>query len=207
MARICARLDGLPLAIELAAARLRAMSAEQIADELADRYTLLSRGRRGALTRRQSLAACVEWSYDLCSPPEQQLWCRLSVLAGSFDLPTARDICGADMPAQEFLDLLCTLVDKSILIRTEDDGAARFRLLETLRDYGSGRLTDSEYTHWGERHASWYHQLLTHAEHEWFGPQQLPWIQRLTREMPNIREALQFILAELARPGVADGPA
>ncbi len=203
VARICARLDGLPLAIELAAARLRAMSAEQIADELADRFTLLSRARRGALTRRQSLAACVEWSYELCSPPEQQLWCRLSVLAESFDLPTARGICGADIPAQEFLDLLCTLVDKSILIRTEDDGVLRFRLLETLRDYGKSRLPDTEYTHWAQRHASWYHRLLTDAETKWFGPQQLQWIQRLTREMPNIREALQFSLTD-SPPAAAD---
>ncbi len=203
VARICARLDGLPLAIELAAARLRAMSAEQIADELADRFTLLSRARRGALTRRQSLAACVEWSYELCSPPEQQLWCRLSVLAESFDLPTARGICGADIPAQEFLDLLCTLVDKSILIRTEDDGVVRFRLLETLRDYGKSRLPDTEYTHWAQRHASWYHRLLTDAETRWYGPQQLQCVRRLTREMPNIREALHFSLTD-SPPAAAD---
>ncbi len=160
IARCCARLDGLPLAIELAAARLRAMSAEQIAEELADRFALLSNSRRGAITRRQSLAACVEWSYELCTHPEQQLWCRLSVLAESFDLPTARGICGQDIPAHEFLDLLCAQVDKSILIRTEDNGVVFFRLLETLRDYGKSRISETEHTRLAQRHARWYHQLL-----------------------------------------------
>ncbi len=201
--RCCARLDGLPLAIELAAARLRAMSAEQIAEELSDRFALLSNARRGAVTRRQSLAACVEWSYDLCAPPEQQLWCRLSVLAETFDLPTARGICGPDIPAHEFLDLLCALVDKSILLRTEDNGVVCFRLLETLRDYGKSRITDAEHTRLARRHADWYHHLLSDAEAQWFGPQQLQWIQRLTREMPNIREALQFSLTD-SPPAAAD---
>ncbi len=196
IAHCCARLEGLPLAIELAAARTRAMSAEQIAGELSDRFGLLTYGRRGAPTRRQSLAACVEWSYDLCTQDEQQLWCRLSVLATSFDLPTARDICGQDRPAGEFLDLLCALVDKSILIRTEDHGVVRFRLLETLRDYGNSRNTETERMRLGRRHAHWYEQLLADADAQWFGPQQLEWVQRLTREMPNIREALQFSLAD-----------
>ncbi|MCV6986023.1 protein kinase [Mycobacterium shinjukuense] len=196
IARICARLEGLPLAIELAAARMRAMSAKQIAEELSDRYTLLTHGHRGARTRQQSLAACVNWSYELCTPSEQRLWCRLSVLGESFDLPTARGICGEDMPAGEFLDLLCALVDKSILIRTEHHGVACFRLLEILRDYGKARATEAERIRLSRRHAQWYHQLLAEAEAQWFGPQQLQWILRLTREMPNIREALQFSLTD-----------
>ena len=97
VARICSCLDGLPLAIELAAARMRAMSVEQIADGLSDRYGLLSRRRRGAPTRQQTLAACIEWSYELCTAAEQHLWSRLSVFAGSFDMPAARDICGQDI--------------------------------------------------------------------------------------------------------------
>jgi predicted ATPase len=206
IARCCARLDGLPLAIELAAARLRAMSADQIAEELSDRFALLSHARRGAVTRRQSLAACVEWSYELCTHAEQQLWCRLSVLAEGFDLPTARGICSSDtpdIPAHVFLDVLCALVDKSILIRTEDNGAVSFRLLETLRDYGKSRTTETEHTQLARRHAGWYHQLLTDAESHWFGPQQVQWIQRLTREMPNIREAMEFSLTDCP-PAAAD---
>jgi serine/threonine-protein kinase PknK len=196
IARCCARVEGLPLAIELAAARMRVMSAEEIAEQLSDRFGLLTRGRRGAVSRRQSLAACVEWSYALCSPAEQQLWCRLSVLAASFELPTARDICGEDMPAAEFLDLMCALVDKSILIRSEHHGVARFRLLETLRDYGHDRLTDSERLRLSRRHAHWYHRLVADAEAQWFSPQQLHWVLRLPTEMPNIREALQFSLTD-----------
>jgi serine/threonine-protein kinase PknK len=196
IARCCARLEGLPLAIELAAARMRAMSAEQIAEELSDRFGLLAHGRRGAVTRRQSLAACVAWSYDLCTQSEQRLWCRLSVLAASFDLPTARGICGEDMAAGEFLDLLCALVDKSVLIRTEHQGVVCFRLLETLRDYGKSRIAETERVQLGRRHAGWYHQLLADADAQWHGPQQLQWVLRLTREMPNIREALQFSLTD-----------
>ncbi len=201
ISRCCARVDGLPLAIELAAARMRTMSADQIAEKLCDRFALLARGRRGTVTRRQSLAACVDWSYDLCTGSEQQLWCRLSVLAEGFDLPTAHGICGEDMQAFEFLDLLCVLVDKSILIRTEQRGMVSFRLLETLRDYGKGRISEAERLRLARRHAGWYHQLLDEAEAQWFGSHQLEYVQRLTRELPNIREALQFSLTD--RPAMA----
>jgi serine/threonine-protein kinase PknK len=203
IARSCARLEGLPLAIELAAARMRAMSAEQIAEELADRFALLSHGRRGALGRRQSLSACVEWSYDLCTPAEQQLWRRLSVLAESFDLPTARGICGQDIPAGIFLDMLCSLVDKSILIRADHHGVVGYRLLETLRDYGKTRTTESERRELALRHAAWYHRLLASAEAEWFGPQQLHWVRRLRRDMPNVRAALQTSLTDSPPMAVA----
>ncbi|WP_186243533.1 BTAD domain-containing putative transcriptional regulator [Mycobacterium simulans] len=196
IARSCARLDGLPLAIELAAARTRVMSAEQIAEELADRFGFLSHGHRGAPTRRQSLMACLDWSYDLCTQSEQRLWRRLSVLVESFDLATARGICGEDVPADEFLDLLSALVDKSILIRTEHHGVVCFRLLETLRDFGNSHTTEAEHLRLARRHAAWYHQLLAEAEAQWFGPQQLQWIERLTRDLPNIREALQFSLTD-----------
>ena len=100
IAQICSRLDGLPLAIELAAARLRAMSPEQILDRLSDRFTLLTRGSRRAPTRQQTLAWSIGWSYDLCTPDEQQLWGRLSVFSGSFELEAAEEICGFDMPAR-----------------------------------------------------------------------------------------------------------
>jgi serine/threonine-protein kinase PknK len=196
VAGICARLEGLPLAIELAGARMRAMSSEEIAEGLSDRFALLSRARRGAPSRRQSLAACVDWSYELCSQAEQQLWCRLSVLAENFDLPTARGICGDDTPASLFLDLLCSLVDKSIVIRTDHNGVACFRLLETLRDYAKSRLDDTERIRLSRCHAQWYHELLTDAEALWFSPHQLHWVQRLTRELPNLREAMQFSLID-----------
>jgi serine/threonine-protein kinase PknK len=196
IAGICARLEGLPLAIEMAAARMRAMSPEDIAEGLSDRFALLSHGRRGTPTRRQSLTACVDWSYELCTQAEQELWCRLSVLAESFDLPTARGICGEGTSASIFLDMLCSLVDKSIVIRTERQGVVCFGLLETLRDYAKNRISDTERLRLARCHAHWYHRLLIDAEAQWFGTQQLQWVQRLTRELPNIREALQFSLTD-----------
>ncbi len=197
VARICSCLDGLPLAIEMAAARMRVLSAEQIADGLSDRYGLLSRRRRGAPTRQQTLAACIDWSYDLCTPAEQRLWTRLSVFAGSFEMPAARDICGEDLHNLECTYLLSALVDKSILIRTEHHGTVRFRLLETVREYGRTRLTDTDdHTALRRRHATWYHHLATDAATHWFSPHQLQLVQRLTIDMPNIREALNFSLTD-----------
>jgi serine/threonine-protein kinase PknK len=197
VARICSCLDGLPLAIEMAAAGMRVMSAQQIADGLSDRYGLLSRRRRSTPTRQQTLAACIDWSYDLCTPAEQHLWSRLSVFAGSFDMPAARDICGENLHNLECTYLLSSLVDKSILIRTEHDGTVRFRLLETVREYGLARLTHTDdYPVLRRRHASWYQHLSTDAEAHWFGPQQLQLVRRLTIEMPNIREALHFSLTD-----------
>ncbi|HZN78415.1 MAG TPA: protein kinase [Mycobacterium sp.] len=197
VARICSRLDGLPLAIELAAARLRAMSPEQILERLADRYTLLTRGSRGAPARQQTLGWSIGWSYDLCAPAEQQLWGRLSVFAGSFELEAAEDICGSDLAPGDIDDLVSALVEKSILMRTETKGVVRFRILETLRAYGRERIQQTgTYTELRRRHRDWYRRLLLDAEAEWFSSQQVHWIQRIEREMPNLREALEFSLSD-----------
>jgi serine/threonine-protein kinase PknK len=195
VAQICARLDGLPLAIELAAARLRAMSPEQLLKRLADRYTVLTRGRRGAPTRQQTLGWSVGWSYDLCTPAEQQLWVRLSVFAGSFELEAAEDICGDELEPEDVDDLLTALVDKSILIRTEQQGVVRFRLLETLRDYGREKIKETaEHPELRRRHLDWYRRLARDAADEWFSARQIVWIKRLDQEMPNLREAVEFSL-------------
>jgi hypothetical protein len=185
------------LALELAAARVRAMSPQQISDGLFDRYGLLTRGRRGAPRRQQSLSWCVGWSFELCTKSEQDLWERLSVFVGSFDPQAAHYVCAENVTAREFLDLLSALVEKSILIRTEIGDGVRFRFLETLRDYGKMRLAGSEgYQDLRRRHAAWYRQLLTDGGAQWFSPRQVPWIQRLTREMPNLRAALDFALGD-----------
>lgn len=196
VARICSRLDGLPLAIELAAARLRALSPEQILERLADGYALLTRGSRGAPTRQQTLAWSIGWSYDLCAEVEQQLWSRLSVFAGSFELQAAQDICGENTTDDDFLDALSALVDKSILIRLQADGGVRFRLLNTLRDYGKERIATEQYRQLRRRHRDWYRRLLARAKSEWFGPRQLRWLDRIVGDMPNLREALEFSLSE-----------
>jgi non-specific serine/threonine protein kinase len=195
VAQICSRLDGLPLAIELAAARLRAMSPEQLLQRLADRYAVLTRGSRGAPTRQQTLGWSVGWSYDLCTPAEQQLWGRLSVFAGSFELEAAEDICGGDLGPEDVDDLLTALVDKSILIRAESAGPVRFRLLETLRDYGREKIkATSEYPELRRRHLGWYQRLARDAADEWFSARQIEWIKRLDQEMPSLREAVEFSL-------------
>jgi serine/threonine-protein kinase PknK len=206
VARICAKLDGLPLAIELAAARLKAMSPEQILERLGDRYSLLTRGSRGAPTRQQTLSWSVGWSYELCTPAEQRLWGRLSVFAGSFELEAAEYICGADMDSEDFVDLLTSLVDKSVLLRTESNGLVRFRLIETLRDYGRERIRPTgDYPELRRRHRDWYERLAAEAEAAWFGSEQVQWIQRLERELPNLREALEFGPSEDGhqRPSIA----
>jgi predicted ATPase len=196
VARICARVDGLPLAIELAAARLRAMTPEQILDRLENRYTLLTHGSRGAPTRQQSLVRSIGWSYDLCTPAEQQLWGRLSVFAGTFDLEAAEAVCGDDLAAKPVLDLITSLVDKSIVIRTEANGIVRFRLLDTLRDYGADRLQRTGlYPELRRRHQDWYRRLALRVAEEWFGPRQLEWITRLAAETPNLRNAMEFSLS------------
>ncbi|MFC9841217.1 protein kinase [Rhodococcus sp. NPDC127530] len=195
--RICQQLDGLPLPIELAAARLRAMSPEQILQRLSDRYTLLTRGTRGAPSRQQTLRLCVDWSYDLCTPLEQLTWARLSVFPGGFDLDAAEHVCGDNVPTGDLLDSVATLVDKSILIREEHDTAVRFRLLETLRAYGREKAQhNGDYHDLRRRHRDWYRQLARTAEDEFISPRQLGWIARFSSEQPNLRDAMDFCVAE-----------
>ncbi|MGW3482987.1 protein kinase domain-containing protein [Rhodococcus indonesiensis] len=203
VARICHRLDGLPLPIELAAARLRALSPEQILDRLTDRYTLLTRGHRGAPTRQQTLRWCIDWSYELCTAVEQRVWARVAVFASSFDLDAAEQVCGEGLAAGEVLDTLTALVDKSILIREEAGSVVRFRMLETLRDYGAEKLGQSgEGLTVRRRHRDWYEALALTAEAEWISARQLDWIARLKREQPNLREALDFSVEDEPAAGL-----
>ncbi|MGW4336814.1 protein kinase domain-containing protein [Rhodococcus koreensis] len=197
VAGICHRLDGLPLPIELAAARLRALSPEQILDRLTDRYTLLTRGNRGAPTRQQTLRLCIDWSFELCTAAEQLVWGRAAVFAGSFELDAAEQVSGADLTPEELLDTLTSLVEKSILIREEHGSVVRFRMLETLREYGYEKLEQTgEALRLRRRHRDWYETLALAADAEWISARQLDWIARLKREQPNLREALDFSIAD-----------
>ena len=197
VAKICSKVEGLPLALELAAARLRTLSLDQMLERLADRYTLLTRGRRTAPARQQTMGWSVGWSYDLCTPAEQQLWGRLSVFAGSFELEAAEYVCGDGVPAENVLDLVSSLVDKSILVRTESNDVVRFRLLETLREYGAEQIRQTEeYPELRRRHGDWYRRVAADAAAESFSSRQIYWFERLDREMPNVREALEFSLSE-----------
>jgi predicted ATPase len=200
VARICSRVDGLPLAIELAAARLRVMSPEQLLERLADRYTLLSGGSRRAPTRQQTLTWSIDWSYELCTQAEQRLWARLSVFAGSFDLEAAEDVCRHELAPVPMVDLLTSLVDKSILTRSESNGHVRFRVLETLREYGREKLKQAgEYLELRRRHLDWYRRLVADIAADWFSSRQVDWIKRIQVETHNLREAWEFALSDSPR--------
>ncbi|MDG3014661.1 ATP-binding protein, partial [Speluncibacter jeojiensis] len=192
VAQICERLDGLPLAIELAAARMRALSPEQILQRLTDRFALLTRGRRGAPDRQQTLRWSIGWSHDLCTAEEQQLWGELSLFAGGFELDAAEHVCS---DADELLDNLSSLVDKSIVIREEADNVVRFRMLDTVRVYGREKIAATEeFAELQRRHRDWFMKLALDAETEWISPHQLTWSARLHRDITNLRQALEFSL-------------
>jgi predicted ATPase/DNA-binding CsgD family transcriptional regulator len=202
VAGICRRLDGIPLAIELAVGRLRSLSAEQLLEHLDDRYALLTGGSRAALPRQQTLRALIDRSFDLCSPAEQLLWARLSVFSDGFDLDAAEQVCGGgEIPAGDVLDLMAGLVEKSVVLADERGGRVRYQLSETLREYGRDRLSDAGQTSaLRHGHLDRYASLVTQAEAGWFGPNQVELFARLRLEHANLRAALGFCLTE---PGVA----
>jgi len=196
---LCRRLDGIPLALELAAGRLRALSVEQLTERLDDRFRLLTGGSRSALPRHQTLRTAIGWSHELCSPQERLLWARVSVFAGNFDLDAAEYICsGRGLAADDILELLSELVAKSIVLREESvQGIARYRLLDTLREYGGHWLRSSGQEGLLRRtHRDWFLGLASWGEIEWFGPRQAQTRDRTQRDHANLRAALDFCLDE-----------
>ena len=191
--RICLRLDGLPLALELAAGRLGALSAAAIADRLDDRFRLLRAGSRAAPTRQQTLAATLQWSHDLLEPDEQVLFRRLATFAGSFELDAAEVVCaGEALAATAIADVLARLVEKSLVTVEESGEGRRYRLLETVRMYARERLADAaETSALAESHADW---ALALAERERGSP-------RLDSEAANLRAAFDSLLER--DPGAA----
>ncbi|KAF2780508.1 multi-domain regulatory protein [Streptomyces sp. OM5714] len=196
-AEICRRLDGLPLAIELAAARLRMLTPRQIADRLDDRFRLLTSGSRTVLPRQQTLRAVVDWSWDLLDADERDVLGRLSVFAGGCDLAAAEAVCG---PAA--LDALGSLVDKSLVVaapvtdRGNGDGM-RYRLLETVAEYAGERLDESGARPAAARaHLTYYRELARTTDPLLRGPRQLAAVERLEREYENLRTALRHAVAE-----------
>lgn len=196
---LCRWLDGLPLAIELAAVLLRSLSPQQLLDRLSNRYALLAR-EHGGPVRQRTLWDCIEWSYELCSLEEQWLWKRLSVFAGSFELDAAEGVCGGNgLEVSAVLFRLGDLVDKSIVTLGQ---GARFHMLETIREFGLTKLRDSAAQGLlRDRHRAWYERLLQRAEAEWLSPWQEYWLTRLNSEHANISAALQYCLTE---PHLAD---
>ncbi|TJZ98908.1 ATP-binding protein [Actinacidiphila oryziradicis] len=207
MTALCTRLDGLPLALELAAVRLRSLSPGELVARLDDRFQLLDTGSSAALPRQQTLRALVDWSFGLCTPAEQALWTRLSVFAGECDLEAVQEVCADEdaVPRERVLAVLAALIDKSVL-SCEHRGAgagarARYRMLETVRRYGQERLaaTGGADALRG-RHRDHYRGLAERAVRHWFSPSQGEWLERLRLEHPNLRAALEFCVL---RPGDA----
>ena len=209
VARICQRLDGLPLALELAAARTRVLSVEQIAARLDDRFRLLTAGSRTAPPQQQTLRASMDWSHDLLSEAERALFARLSVFAGGFSLEAAEQVCaGAPgdpvLDAADVLDLLSQLVDKSLVVAVyaADDGSApagpaetRYRLPETVREYGAERLAArGEAAAIRQAHTRYFSGLAEEAGPALSGPRQRSWHDLLEREHDNLRGALRAAL-------------
>jgi non-specific serine/threonine protein kinase len=211
VAGICARLDGIPLALELAAGRLSTLGVADLAARLDQRFRLLTGGSRTALPRQRTLRATVEWSYELLTPAEQALFVRLSVFAGGWSLEAAEAVCsGGTITAEEVLDLLARLVEKSLVIAEElEEGSTWYRQLETLQQYGRERLGEAdERAAVQRRHAAHYLALVERFERVIAGPEQLQWLDQLEREHDNLRTALAWCLDESEQAhGHADAPA
>ena len=197
--RLCRRLDGIPLAVELAAGRLRALSVEQISARLDDRFRLLTGGSRSALPRHRTLRTTIGWSHELCTVQERLLWARLSVFAGGFELEAAEYVCAGDgIEADEMLEVVADLVAKSVVLREESAAfGVRYRMLDTLREYGGQWLRAAgDGQRLLRRHRDWYLGVATWGEVEWFGPRQAQTAERTRLAHPNLRAALEFCLAE-----------
>lgn len=192
VAQICQRLDGIPLAIELAAARVMVLSVEQIAERLDNVMRLLTKGKRSAPERHHTFRATMEWSHNLLTKPEQVLFRRLSIFAGGFTLEAAEAIGTDDVVfAGEVLNLLAELVGKSLVIKHEQDGAARYHLLEPIRQYGREKLLDArEEEIISQRHLDFFLNLAEEAQPKLNGSEQITWLGRLDDEHDNLRAAI-----------------
>lgn len=194
VARLCCRLDGLPLALELAAGRLRALSVDEILACLDEGRRVLAAGSRSGPDRQRTLRACIDWSFDLCSGPERDLWALLSVFPGVFDLEAVEGVCATGtFAADDMLDLVVSLVDKSILQCESAGDRTGYRMLEPLREYGADKLRDAGAE--GDtrrRHRDWFADLVDRAGLGWISPEQPQWIARLRRNHDSLRAALEF---------------
>ena len=195
VAQICRRLDGIPLAIELAAARIKVLSVEEIESRLNDRFSLLTSGSRTALPRHQTLGATIDWSHELLTEPERVLFRRLAVFVGGFTLEAVEAVCSEGLKRSDILDLLGRLVDKSLVI-VEPAAASRetgYRLLETIREYGYQKLREAgegDMIH--DRHLEFFVKLAEEAEPKLFGAEQIMWFQGLEVAHDNLRAAMQW---------------
>lgn len=206
LAELVRRLEGIPLAIELAAARLRTLSIAEILAGLDDRYQMLAGGSRVLQKRQQTLRALVDWSYDMLEDDEKAVLARLAVFAGGFDGVAAAAVCADDkLPAKRIPDLLASLVQKSLAWRDGEHAASRYRMLETIRDYAHEKLAGQPEAAAaaGERHCAHYFALAKEAARGMHGGEQAKWVRRLEDELDNIRAAMTCALSGGADPMIA----
>ncbi|MGW3962637.1 ATP-binding protein [Amycolatopsis sp. NPDC005003] len=204
VSRICRRLEGIPLAIELAAVRVRVLTVDQVLERLDDRLGPLTSRPAAVPPRRRTLEAAIDWSFELCTPAEQRLWAQASVFPGGFDLDAVEHVC---VPAEDgggsTLDVVTGLVDKSVIRRQNGTFGrhAWYRMLETVREYGGARLaTEADVR---TRQAGYYADLARRYRAEGFGPRQSEWLGRLRREHANLRAVLEHCLAGPGQAGQA----
>lgn len=205
VAELVARLEGIPLAIELAAARVRSMTVTDINTRLKDRYKLLTGGSRGLQERQQTLRALVDWSYGLLKPEEQTLFNRLGVFVGGFDLAAAEAVCSDDpLDPLDVMDLLASLVEKSLVMLDESDDTSRYRMLETLREYARDRLGQSdEVLPTSMRHCDHYLTVAKEANRGLKGSEHSEWLRRFEVEVDNMRGAMTLALSGAVDPTLA----
>ena len=201
VAQLCAHLEGVPLAIELAAGRTVGLSPQTMLDQLTDRFRLLSTPHPVSADRHRSVRACAAWSYDLCSEAEQELWRRLSVFAGGCDLTTVETVCtGGAVPPDDVLDVLLGLVEKSILyVESHDDpdGLVRYRMLDDIAEFGLEALAATgDLERWQRRHVLWCADRAAAFRAGWTGPEQAGWLRRMRAEHDNLRAALARCAAD-----------
>jgi non-specific serine/threonine protein kinase len=214
--RLCRRLDGMPLAIELAAVRLRALPLGELADRVEQRFEVVTSGRRGGVPRHQTLRTAIDWSYDLCTEAERELWARLSVFAGTFDVAAVEDVCAEGAPAPDdqggrgnqtladdgIVSTFTSLVEKSVVQR---DGS-RYRMLDTLREFGAERLAASgRERSLRDRHLRWYLALARYFGDHFLDSDQAAHYRRLRAEHDNLRAAMQYALTAANESRVRDG--
>ncbi len=200
LAQLCHQLDGIPLALELAAARIKSMTVEQISSRLDQRFRLLTGGSRAALPRQQTLKALIDWSYELLTDLEKTLLARITVFSGGWALETAEAVCPGEFDGGEILDFdvtdgLAQLVNKSLVLADEHNGAVRYRMLESIRQYGRDKLTASgEEAAFQAKHCAYFLEIAEQAEPQLTGAEQSGWMTRLEQEHDNMRAALTWTL-------------
>jgi predicted ATPase len=198
LAQICHRLDGIPLAIELAAAKVRVLSVEQIASRLDDRFRLLTGGSRTALERHQTLRAAIDWSYNLLPVNEQMLFSRLSIFAGGWTLEAAEFVCSGEIVNQEdVLTLLEYLINKSMVIAEENGSEVRYRILETMRQYANEKLVEAGKSEiFRDKHLEYFLHLAETASPYLIRVEQLEWQSRIEDDYENLRTALTWAIGK-----------